>query len=77
MYLIILIILGLGELKEPCHRNQMMWLENHLNLINIYSTAMENMENLKGNLDIFSSAAFFHNRYARPSGLPQTIKDLK
>jgi len=41
-------IAGLGELKEPCHRNQMMWLENHLNLINIYSTAMENMENLKG-----------------------------
>ena len=38
----------------------MLWLENHLNLINVYSTAMENMENLKGK--IFQNL----NRIQRP-----------
>lgn len=41
-------IAGLGELKEPFHMNQMGWLENHLNLINVYSTAMEFIENYSG-----------------------------
>jgi hypothetical protein len=27
----------------------MAWLENHLNLINIYATALENLENYQGN----------------------------
>ncbi|XP_023330385.1 type II inositol 3,4-bisphosphate 4-phosphatase [Eurytemora carolleeae] len=42
------LLLRLGELKEPWHTNQMRWLENHLNLINVYSNAMEYIENSKG-----------------------------
>ena len=41
-------IAGLGELKSPWHANQMAWLENHLNLINTYSQALENLDNCKG-----------------------------
>jgi len=41
-------IAGLGELKAPWHNCQMTWLENHLNIINIYSTALENMDNYRG-----------------------------
>lgn len=42
-------IAGLGELKSPWHANQMTWLENHLNLINTYSQALENLDSCKGN----------------------------
>ena len=42
-------IAGLGELREPWHKNQMSWLENHLNLINTYSIALENLDNYRGN----------------------------
>jgi hypothetical protein len=33
----------------------MAWLENHLNLINIYATALENLENYKGIHEILLS----------------------
>ena len=42
-------IAGLGELREPWHSCQMSWLENHLNLINTYSIALENLDNYRGN----------------------------
>eukprot|EP00095_Tigriopus_kingsejongensis_P011180 maker-scaffold456_size166325-snap-gene-0.28 protein:Tk11180 transcript:maker-scaffold456_size166325-snap-gene-0.28-mRNA-1 annotation:"type i inositol- -bisphosphate 4-phosphatase-like" len=41
-------IAGLGELKSPWHQCQMTWLENHLNLINTYSHALENLDNHRG-----------------------------
>jgi len=41
-------IAGLGELREPWHSCQMSWLENHLNLINTYSIALENLDNYRG-----------------------------
>ena len=41
-------IAGLGELREPWHSSQMSWLENHLNLINTYTTALENLDNYRG-----------------------------
>ena len=41
-------IAGLGELREPWHSSQMSWLENHLSLINTYSTALENLNNYRG-----------------------------
>ena len=41
-------IAGLGELREPWHSSQMSWLENHLSLINTYSTALENLDNHLG-----------------------------
>ena len=41
-------IAGLGELREPWHSSQMSWLENHLNLINTYTTALENLDNCRG-----------------------------
>jgi hypothetical protein len=34
--------------RAPWHASQMAWLENHLNLINVYATALENLENYKG-----------------------------
>ena len=40
-------IAGLGELREPWHSSQMSWLENHLNLINTYTTALENLNNYR------------------------------
>ena len=50
-------IAGLGELREPWHSSQMSWLENHLNLINTYTTALENLNNYRGKqLLVF----FFH-----------------
>ena len=30
------------------HSSQMRWLENHLNLINTYSVALENLDNYRG-----------------------------
>ena len=41
-------IAGLGELREPWHTCQMTWLQNHLNLLNTYNTALENLDNYKG-----------------------------
>ena len=41
-------IAGLGELKSPWHACQMSWLENHLNIINTYSQALEALDNYKG-----------------------------
>merc|ERR1711892_518213 len=41
-------IAGLGELREPWHSCQMSWLENHLNLIDTYSIALENLDNYRG-----------------------------
>lgn len=41
-------IAGLGELKSPWHECQMAWLENHLNIINTYSQALENLDANKG-----------------------------
>ena len=41
-------IAGLGELKSPWHSCQMSWLENHLNIINTYSQALEALDNYKG-----------------------------
>ena len=41
-------IAGLGELKSPWHQSQMSWLENHLNIINTYSQALETLDNYKG-----------------------------
>lgn len=41
-------IAGLGELKGPWHECQMAWLENHLNIINAYSQALEGLDNYKG-----------------------------
>ena len=41
-------IAGLGELREPWHSSQMRWLENHLSLINTYTTALENLNNYRG-----------------------------
>ena len=41
-------IAGLGELREPWHSSQMSWLENHLSLINTYTTALENLDNYRG-----------------------------
>ena len=41
-------IAGLGELQEPWHSSQMSWLENHLSLINTYTTALENLDNYRG-----------------------------
>ena len=43
-------IAGLGELREPWHHCQMSWLENHLSLINTYNTALENLDNYRGNV---------------------------
>ena len=43
-------IAGLGELKSPWHECQMAWLENHLNIINTYSQALEALDNYKGNI---------------------------
>ena len=43
-------IAGLGELKSPWHKCQMAWLENHLNIINTYSQALETLDNYKGNI---------------------------
>ena len=44
-------IAGLGELQEPWHSSQMSWLENHLSLINTYTTALENLDNYRGIVD--------------------------
>ena len=41
-------IAGLGELRSPWHECQMAWLQNHLNLINAYSQALENLDSAKG-----------------------------
>ena len=41
-------IAGLGELKSPWHSGQMSWLENHLNIINTYSQALEALDGYKG-----------------------------
>ena len=41
-------IAGLGELRSPWHECQMAWLQNHLNLINAYSQALENLDAAKG-----------------------------
>jgi len=41
-------IAGLGELREPWHLCQMSWLDFHLNLINTYTVALENLDNYKG-----------------------------
>ena len=49
-------IAGLGELKSPWHECQMAWLENHLNIINTYSQALEALDNYKGNAHIFFSS---------------------
>lgn len=46
-------IAGLGELKSPWHECQMAWLQNHLNIINTYSQALETLDNYKGLLIIF------------------------
>ena len=45
-------IAGLGELRSPWHECQMAWLQNHLNLINAYSQALESLDSVKGNRDI-------------------------
>ena len=39
---------ALGELKAPWHDCQMTWLDNHLNLINAYSQALENLDSYEG-----------------------------
>ena len=44
-------IAGLGELQEPWHSSQMSWLENHLSLINTYTTALENLDNYRGSYE--------------------------
>ncbi len=36
-------IAGLGELKSPWHECQMTWLQNHLEIINTYTQALENL----------------------------------
>jgi hypothetical protein len=41
-------IAGLGELRSPWYECQMTWLQNHLNLINTYSQALENLDSAKG-----------------------------
>ena len=43
-------IAGLGELRSPWHECQMAWLQNHLNLINAYSQALESLDAAKGRL---------------------------
>ena len=48
-------IAGLGELKSPWHANQMAWLENHLNLINTYSQALENLDGCKDSISFRKS----------------------
>ncbi|XP_059080345.1 inositol polyphosphate-4-phosphatase type I A-like isoform X1 [Tigriopus californicus] len=48
-------IAGLGELKSPWHECQMTWLENHLNLINTYSQALENLDNHRPKLNFRKS----------------------
>ena len=40
---------ALGELKSPWHNCQMAWLENHLDIINRYSQALENLDSYDGN----------------------------
>ncbi len=40
-------IAGLGELRSPWHDCQMTWLQNHLDIINAYSQALENIDNQK------------------------------
>ena len=40
---------ALGELKAPWHACQMAWLENHLDIINTYSQALENLDSYEGN----------------------------
>ena len=44
-------IAGLGELRSPWHECQMAWLQNHLNLINAYSQALEGLDAAKGRSD--------------------------
>ena len=39
---------ALGELKSPWHNCQMAWLENHLDIINRYSQALENLDSYDG-----------------------------
>ena len=39
---------ALGELKAPWHNCQMDWLENHLDIINTYSQALENLDSYEG-----------------------------
>ncbi len=39
---------ALGELKSPWHNCQMAWLENHLDIINRYSQALENLDSYEG-----------------------------
>ena len=46
-------IAGLGELREPWHSCQMNWLQNHLNLINNYNTALDNLDNYRGGNEAF------------------------
>lgn len=41
-------IAGLGELRSPWHECQMSWLQNHLNIINAYSQALENLDTARG-----------------------------
>jgi inositol polyphosphate-4-phosphatase len=50
-------IAGLGELKSPWHKCQMAWLENHLNIINTYSQALETLDNYKGNIFYLSETS--------------------
>ena len=47
-------IAGLGELRSPWHESQMAWLQNHLNLINAYSQALESLDAAKGRFDFRS-----------------------
>ncbi len=49
-------IAGLGELKSPWHDCQMAWLENHLNIINAYSKALENLDSYKGKYQMYFGA---------------------
>ena len=48
-------IAGLGELQQPWHSCQMIWLENHLNLINTYTNQLENLLNYRGEFQLCTS----------------------
>ena len=63
-------IAGLGELREPWHSSQMSWLENHLNLINTYTTALENLNNYRGK-QLLVVFFFINNKYFQV----RTLKD--
>ena len=45
-------IAGLGELKSPWHDCQMTWLQNHIDIINTYSQALENLDSHRGQLSL-------------------------